>query len=297
VADLRESVILVLIVAGALLRMDALLMLYMRRRTTHALEGATLAVVSPVVFFIVSSVRGNERWKDLVKGGSSTNLTLALLGLLVLSQVAASWVYVNVFFVLDLADRSGAFFGPGSSPDSFSPPALFAVISLYSAILLSSLVLLLGRRRTASHFGTKGVLGTTAVSLALMVLIQVLIAFFVLAIEGAAGPSPSTPFERPDGDLKTLMVFVPIVMIAPLLEEMLFRGALQGALSERLGRVPAVVIASIAFAVSHMDPASMLPIFLLGLLLGWTRERSRSIIPAVLLQSANNAIALSFLLI
>jgi hypothetical protein len=58
------------------------------------------------------------------------------------------------------------------------------------------------------------------------------------------------------------------VLAAPLCEEFIFRGLLQGGLRRSLPAWQAITVAAAFFAIVH-PPASMLPVFVLGLCTGW----------------------------
>ena len=82
------------------------------------------------------------------------------------------------------------------------------------------------------------------------------------------------------------------VLIAPLVEELLFRGFLLPPLTRRLGRSLAVVLTALLFGLLHLsDPASVPPLVAFGLALGGLRQWSGSLGPSVLLHALNNAAA------
>ncbi len=82
-------------------------------------------------------------------------------------------------------------------------------------------------------------------------------------------------------------------VMAPIVEEVLFRGFLLPPLARRAGEQQAVVWGGLLFGVVHMtDPFAVVPLVVLGSGLGWLRWRSGSLWPAILLHSANNTIAL-----
>ena len=87
----------------------------------------------------------------------------------------------------------------------------------------------------------------------------------------------------------TLPAFMATCLIAPVVEEMLFRGIL---LQSFLGRYPrglAIGYSALYFGAAHLNIYQFFLAFLLGLLLGWLYERSRSLIPCVALHSAINS--------
>jgi len=72
------------------------------------------------------------------------------------------------------------------------------------------------------------------------------------------------------------LVLIAIVLVVPLLEEVLFRGFVQSALRVTIGPVPALLAASLLFAILH-DIQSALPVFVVGLTLGAIFERTGSV--------------------
>lgn len=80
-----------------------------------------------------------------------------------------------------------------------------------------------------------------------------------------------------------------VVAVSPaVLEEVVFRGVLQGRLLALLGRRAGLLTTAAAFALCHAQPA-VLPIHMgLGLWLGWLRERCGSLLPGMLMHFAYN---------
>ncbi len=91
------------------------------------------------------------------------------------------------------------------------------------------------------------------------------------------------------------LLFLAAVVFAGLTEELLFRGVLSRTLeATRLGFWGGATLASAAFALLHMQygPGGQLVIFAVGMTLAWIRAWSRSLWPAVVCHSLNNAVAL-----
>lgn len=83
-----------------------------------------------------------------------------------------------------------------------------------------------------------------------------------------------------------------IALLAPVLEELLFRGAIQGHL-QAMGQKPwiAIVISSLIFGVVHMNPAQIPFAFLLGIMFGWLYYRTGSLLPGIIGHVLNNSVA------
>ena len=83
-----------------------------------------------------------------------------------------------------------------------------------------------------------------------------------------------------------------IGLMAPILEELLFRGAIQGHLQSTCKKPwIAIVISSLIFGVVHMNPAQIPFAFLLGMMFGWLYYRTGSLLPGIVGHMLNNSIA------
>ena len=81
-------------------------------------------------------------------------------------------------------------------------------------------------------------------------------------------------------------------LLAPLVEELVFRGAiLRGLLRWHRNPWLGIAISAVLFSVVHMNPAQMPHAFLIGLLLGWMYYRTDSIVPGVVYHWVNNTVA------
>jgi membrane protease YdiL (CAAX protease family) len=85
---------------------------------------------------------------------------------------------------------------------------------------------------------------------------------------------------------------VVVTVVAPIVEELMFRGAGYGLL-ERFGRGPAVIIVGIAFALVHGLVAGFPVIAAFGVGLAYLRARAESIYPCILLHASFNAAGLA----
>lgn len=83
-----------------------------------------------------------------------------------------------------------------------------------------------------------------------------------------------------------------LCLLAPFVEEMVFRGAVLRALLGSFSRHwIAILISAVVFALVHANPVQMPHAFLIGLLLGWMYYRTRSILPGVIVHWVNNTVA------
>lgn len=97
-----------------------------------------------------------------------------------------------------------------------------------------------------------------------------------------------------------VLAILSVVLIAPA-EELLFRGAIQGRLRERLGAFPAIALASILFGSLHLFNYSgdILPIIMttglivvIGGILGYLYERTQNLAVPILIHAIYNFVLL-----
>jgi len=87
------------------------------------------------------------------------------------------------------------------------------------------------------------------------------------------------------GLLSIGLIMLRILILVPVGEELLFRGALFGWLRRRLSAWWTISITAIVFAVIHQFLIILPLAFLLGAALGWVRERTNSVIPGIVTHS------------
>ena len=83
-------------------------------------------------------------------------------------------------------------------------------------------------------------------------------------------------------------VIAATLVLAPLFEEILYRGDLLTALRDRAGAPFAIVATSALFALPHLEAWSILGTFLVGLALGVTRVLAGSLAPCIGLHAGLN---------
>ena len=97
-----------------------------------------------------------------------------------------------------------------------------------------------------------------------------------------------------DGANDLMLAIFSVALMPAFCEEILFRGIIQNSLSLVYGCGNAIVISSFAFAIIHLNPATMPSIFLLSLAAGYIYHETRNIIYPMLLHAFNNLTAILF---
>lgn len=124
-----------------------------------------------------------------------------------------------------------------------------------------------------------GVLGTTVLS-------------FVVS---QLGPQPEGVKQVTEGiqGVKAFQTLAVLGLLAPVAEELVFRGLLYGWLAGRWSNLVAFIVSSLAFAAAHTEPLHILMVLPLGLWFGWLRWRTGSLVPTIVAHIINNTIAVS----
>ncbi len=97
---------------------------------------------------------------------------------------------------------------------------------------------------------------------------------------------------RPDSTLGYIFLFLAVVIVAPIGEEIVFRGFLQKFLEKYWKDITrAVLVTSLFFAMIHFNPFWTIQIYLLGVILGFLAWKTNSVIPSIVLHIINNGSA------
>ena len=85
-----------------------------------------------------------------------------------------------------------------------------------------------------------------------------------------------------------------VAIVGPVLEEMLFRGAITTELLKRYNPKLAIFLSALFFGIFHLNPAQILTAFLIGLLLAWLYYKTQSLWPGILVHVLNNSLSVFF---
>ena len=97
---------------------------------------------------------------------------------------------------------------------------------------------------------------------------------------------------QPETTLGYVFLFLAVVIVAPIGEEIVFRGFLQKFLEDHWrDTTRAVLVTSLFFAMIHFNPFWTIQIYLLGVVLGFLSWKTKSVIPSIMLHSINNGVA------
>ena len=100
----------------------------------------------------------------------------------------------------------------------------------------------------------------------------------------------SALFDAASGPWGTALVLFTVAVVAPLGEEVVFRGVLLPGLARRMRPGLALIATSLVFALFHVPSHGVGAVMpgLLGLVFGWARLRTGGLTAPVVLHAANN---------
>ncbi len=211
-------------------------------------------------------------------------------------------VFLGGLLGAGLAIAIGALLGGGESA------LVLGLAAQYAGHLV--VLWLLARKREDLGFS---ILGSDVLYLGIGLLLQIALAVLFLPLttlffpEGESAQEVSNAIADLEGTPALVAAVLTAVVIAPVTEELTFRGVLLKSLGN-MGRRGAMILSSLAFAAFHMlglpadhfleAAAVVVPtIFLVGLVLAWVTQRTGRLGPAIFIHSGFNLLAALVLLV
>ncbi len=120
-----------------------------------------------------------------------------------------------------------------------------------------------------------------------------------LGSSGSSNPIISIVMKAAaDNDFAAILLFYfTLGVLAPFCEESLFRGFLYGYLRSRHGVLFSNLLSGALFALFHFDPGAALPLFCLGSIFAYLREKTGSIVPSIVAHGLWNSATFTVVLL
>lgn len=94
-------------------------------------------------------------------------------------------------------------------------------------------------------------------------------------------------------DTQGIFGFLVIVVAAPILEELIFRGVILDGFLQKYSPAKAIIFSSILFGLVHLNPWQFVTGLFLGCFIGWVYCRTRSLWLPIIIHASNNLWAYS----
>ena len=104
-------------------------------------------------------------------------------------------------------------------------------------------------------------------------------------------PDTSPDFSLSGGFLYNLFTFISVVILAPIFEELIFRGTILQVLS-KYNKVFAIFVTSLLFGLLHLNMTQAIPAFFMSLILCYMCLKTDSLLVTILAHAGNNLLAL-----
>ena len=169
-----------------------------------------------------------------------------------------------------------------------------ALILIQLAYLLPLILVLARRRVTWQYLGfRKFDLNTLGLGCGLLIASYMVIILHNLILTGLGVETQGDEILKLIAALDSpIWFFIVGIVLAPLVEEMFFRGFVFQGFRQRYGWIGAMLLSSVIFAAAHLDVASLIPTFILGCVLAYIYHRSNSLWPGFMLHFLVNAFGL-----
>ncbi len=89
-----------------------------------------------------------------------------------------------------------------------------------------------------------------------------------------------------------LLLILQAVLLAPIAEELFFRGFIYKLCRNQYSFIASAVLTSSIFSLVHRTPQTFLPLFFISLFLCYIYEKTQNILPAILFHSIHNSLTL-----
>jgi len=94
---------------------------------------------------------------------------------------------------------------------------------------------------------------------------------------------------------KSVPAFFTAVILAPILEELIFRGIVLEGFLKNYSPVKAILLTNLLFGFAHLNPWQFVGAFLMGILISWVYFKTRNLLLPVLMHFLNNLLSFFFL--
>jgi membrane protease YdiL (CAAX protease family) len=158
---------------------------------------------------------------------------------------------------------------------------LFFTVLVWVRVRHQSKIEALGWNRTDIKGDVLAGLGAGVLGIVLQLVLVPLELFVTREIVGHSVTTPKQlPLAKP-GALLLILIGVTVTVLAPIVEELFFRGVLFQAFRKWMSLGAAAAWSAVAFAIAHVSPLLFLPIGALGYVLARTFEQRKSILASM----------------
>lgn len=185
---------------------------------------------------------------------------------------------------------------PGTTQQSIQ---LLTGTALQAGTIIVAVMLLIRRKGSSIH--DLGVIWTNvrrniAAGLAGGVILSITVMWLGVLISTLVGPPPPQEVEKMLTGMKQgkdiLLPFITVSILAPVSEELYFRGMVYPLMRSRFGVGAALVFSGLFFSSLHFDLFRLVPIWAGGIVLAYFYEKTGSLVTSIIAHSTWNTLML-----
>jgi uncharacterized protein len=196
------------------------------------------------------------------------------------------------------------FFPRAAGTGALSNPYSFFLLVLVGDLALVGFVYILLVSRGVSSWSDMGLTGGNKASAvvhgifygALFILVSGAIGILLQLLGVSSNQASQYPLQQA-GTAGRVTIWLAGVVLAPVSEEIFFRGYVFRAMSARKGFIRGLVFSSCLFALVHLDVASFLPLAAGAVVLAIGYRRTGSLWTSIVAHALNNAFAFALLML
>jgi uncharacterized protein len=136
----------------------------------------------------------------------------------------------------------------------------------------------------------------TLISLIAIFAISFIYVFVMNSVFGIEAPASKIEILIKNRSISNTILLIVVAFIGPVIEEVFFRGFLYSAFKKNWGVLPALFLSSVLFSIVHLQLYSFVPLMIIGWLLAYIFEKTKSLFPAIFLHGVYNLILILILL-
>jgi len=137
------------------------------------------------------------------------------------------------------------------------------------------------------------IIGAYLVFFSIMIFLNVLVSHYGIKIPGFG--TQMEHLELFGTDKYSFGVsFLSLILIAPIIEEFIFRGLFQTLLRRTFSAKTSIIFSALIFSTIHFEFEVIIPLFILGLIIGWLYEHNKGLLIPIVFHIINNGMAFLF---
>jgi membrane protease YdiL (CAAX protease family) len=129
------------------------------------------------------------------------------------------------------------------------------------------------------------------VGLIIMTLIAIQIGFIIPIVFSLPTPEFIEKIFMEIAGPNSIFSFISIVIAAPILEELIFRGIILDGLLKKYSPVKSIMISSFLFGIVHLNPWQFIGAMIIGIFSGWIYYKTGKLSLSIIIHMVNNGLA------